>query len=375
MKIVWLSDMDVTGSGYKNLSVSLCSELAKLGHEIKVLGINYNGQEHHFNFSIIPLPNIQLVPPMLHNLGGMWGFDVVITAIDISWHQRIMSMFPDRAWPYWGIFPIEAPPLSKSWAELVAKMNRSFVLSEFGTEETRRMGVDATYLPIGIDTESWRKPSEQERSMLRGSYGYTDEDFVILTVADNQERKNLSRTAQIIRDFRDKYQVSVKWVLVTRIHSDVGWNLDDLSTAMNLKQEMLPLDRGMSFKELWALYALADCFLLTSKAEGVGIPALEAMAVGLPVVATDCTGLAESMRNGGGFPILPEKLEDDFIDPFGSSYRYLASPSSGVRQLHNVYTKQGTEVAKSRGRGYVETLRWERSAQIINTKLEELQNG
>lgn len=211
--------------------------------------------------------------------------------------------------------------------------------------------------------------------MLRGSYGYTDEDFVILTVADNQERKNLSRTAQIIRDFRDKYQVSVKWVLVTRIHSDVGWNLDDLSTAMNLKQEMLPLDRGMSFKELWALYALADCFLLTSKAEGVGIPALEAMAVGLPVVATDCTGLAESMRNGGGFPILPEKLEDDFIDPFGSSYRYLASPSSGVRQLHNVYTKQGTEVAKSRGRGYVETLRWERSAQIINTKLEELQNG
>ena len=361
--------MDVTGSGYKNLSVSLCSELAKLGHEIKVLGINYGGQEHDFDFSLIPCPNIQLVPPMLHNLGSMWNFDVLITALDIPWQQRIMQLFPQRNWLYWGIFPIEAPPLSQSWAYYLSQMDKQFIISEFGTAEAQRMGVDAIYLPIGIDTNSWRMPSEQERKMLRGSYGYTDDDFVILTVADNQERKFLSRTAQIVRDFRDKYELSVRWVVVTRIHADVGWNLADLASATNLTQEMLPLERGMSFRELWSLYALADAFLLTSKAEGVGIPALEAMAVGLPVVATDCTGLHENMLAGGGFPIEPEKLEDTFIDPFGNGYRYLASPASGVKQLHNVYTKQGTEVQTRKARGYVETLRWERSAQVINAEL------
>jgi glycosyltransferase involved in cell wall biosynthesis len=39
-----------------------------------------------------------------------------------------------------------------------------------------------------------------------------------------------------------------------------------------------PLGTGCRSGSLWSLYAAADAFLLTSKAEGLAMPVLEAMA-------------------------------------------------------------------------------------------------
>ena len=44
--------------------------------------------------------------------------------------------------------------------------------------------------------------------------------------------------------------------------------------------------------------ATADVFLLTSINEGIPLTVIEAMAAGLPVVATDVSGVAEVVRNG-----------------------------------------------------------------------------
>lgn len=373
MKIVWLTDMDVRGSGYKNLSVPLCTKLTESGHEIKVLGINYKGEEHNFPFSIIPCGVLTHAQAMVANLRNMWDFDVMIVALDIPLQEKIMSLFPERDFEYWGIFPVEAPPLTRSWAATLNLMDRQFIISEFGTEAAHKVGVSlAEFLPVGIDAEAWKVPTPKERQMLRTSYGYSDDDFVVLTVADNQERKFLSRTAQIIQAFKDTHHVSVRWILVTRQNSPVGWKLGDLAADLNLVNEFMPLERGMSFKELWSLYAMSDCFLLTSKAEGIGMPVIEAMSVGIPVVATRCTGMEESMTKGGGFPIEPEEHEVRFIDPFGNGNRYFASVKSGVQQLLNVYEKQGTKEQCSKARGYVETLDWDSSAQILNIALGEI---
>jgi glycosyltransferase involved in cell wall biosynthesis len=46
------------------------------------------------------------------------------------------------------------------------------------------------------------------------------------------------------------------------------------------------------------LLAAADLFLLTSVSEGIPLTLIEAMAAGLPVVATDVGGVAEVVENG-----------------------------------------------------------------------------
>ena len=375
MKICWITDMGV--SGYRNLSTPLCTKLAEAGHEIKVLGLGYQREEHWYPFSVIPCQNYNHIFAMTNNLLNMWDFDLMIVALDIPLQERIMQIrervlagLPGKSFKYWGIFPVEAPPLSRAWAHVLGKMDHQFIISEFGTAEANDKGISATYLPIGLDTEAWRLPVGDERSMLRGSWGLAEDEFVILTVADNQERKFLSRTAQIIREFKVKTGTELRWILVTREHLEVGWNINSLLSDHGLLQDTFVVERGIPFKELWSLYAMSDCFLLTSKTEGLGLPALEAMCVGTPVAATDCTGLADAMRNGGGFPITPEQAEVPHIDPFGNSYRYFASVESGVRQLMNIKEKQGTDVQVRNARGYVETLTWDRSAQVLKAALD-----
>lgn len=46
-------------------------------------------------------------------------------------------------------------------------------------------------------------------------------------------------------------------------------------------------------EELFALYAHADCFLFPSLYEGFGIPPLEAMTFGCPVIASNCASMPE----------------------------------------------------------------------------------
>ena len=53
------------------------------------------------------------------------------------------------------------------------------------------------------------------------------------------------------------------------------------------------------------LYSSADVFLFTSYAEGFGLPPLEAMACGTPVVTTDCKGIRDYARNGYNSLVVP----------------------------------------------------------------------
>jgi glycosyltransferase involved in cell wall biosynthesis len=50
--------------------------------------------------------------------------------------------------------------------------------------------------------------------------------------------------------------------------------------------------------ELPALYASADAFLFASTTETLGLVVLEAMAAGLPVIATPAGGVADNLRDG-----------------------------------------------------------------------------
>ncbi len=60
-------------------------------------------------------------------------------------------------------------------------------------------------------------------------------------------------------------------------------------------------------RELPALYASADAFLFASTTETLGLVVLEAMAAGLPVIATPAGGVADNLRdgeNGLAFPAM-----------------------------------------------------------------------
>lgn len=267
-KIVWISDFDVTSSGYANISIPICDKLGKRGYDVKAIGLGYDGREHNFEFSLLPAQSIMEVEAILANLQLLWKPDILIVALDIPYHGTLLNHLKNKGdMKYIGIMPIEGDPLCVSHAMILMQMDKALIISEFGTKEAEKVGVTAEHLQIGIDTDSWRIPTPQEKSDLRKAFGIDDSTFVVLTVAENQERKNLSTGLEIFAEFaKDK---DTKYLMVTREHSRAGWILTDLAQELKINDKFTILEKGMPFPQLWSIYAMADVFFLPSKAEGL----------------------------------------------------------------------------------------------------------
>lgn len=377
-QIIYVSDFDLKGSGYMNISVPVCKGLVERGHDLKVIGMGYDGVEHNFPFGIIPAKNLAEALVMINNLRHLWNPSpqMVIVALDIPMQESMLVNLKGVGMPYIGIMPIESDPLCMSWAAILMQMDGVFIISEFGTQEAKKMGIDADHIQVGIDTASWRVPTSEERTALRKNLGFDDEEFVVLCVADNQERKLLSKTFEIVSAFRKNHHDKTTLVMVTREHLRVGWKLRDLAadSEYKLSDKFMLFERGLPFKELWSLYAMADVFLLTSKAEGLGMPILEAQAVGLPVVATGATAIMDHISDGRGYPI---DIAHCIRDPFGNGRRYVVDAVHGEEQLLRILDDQGIGVNATieKALEYIHKRDWDITVEAVDKKIKEVLDG
>ena len=128
----------------------------------------------------------------------------------------------------------------------------------------------------------------------------------------------------------------------------------------------------MNFNDLWAVYAACDMFFLSSKAEGLGLPLLEAMAVGLPVLATDCTAVHEVLDGGRG-----TLVDYDYLhrDPFGNGRRYWIDRNDALEKMEAIYTKTSAlniDRMVKKARKYVETRTWDIAVDQLESGLLKL---
>lgn len=396
--ILFISDFDFRGSGYLHIATSLCNELAtRHGRKVTALGIGYDRSQHNWPFSIIPVRQREWgrhIPAMVHNFiqmgkSGQWDeVEAIVVALDIPMHANMMKIKRENT-PYIGIFPIESGPLCNTWDFAIGHMSERLVISEFGKHMIDESGTNTSvYIPIGIDSTSWRMPSDVERKAIRKGMGYDEDQFVVLTVADNQERKNLSIAADVIE--RLKKHLNVRWSLVTRINCPVGWKLDDLMHQFDIIDQVDKYDKGLAFDRLWMLYASADAFLLTSKAEGLCLPILEAMATGLPVVATSCTAIPEHIwedpdwsrcsdgiwhkgkpRGRRGYGL---NVEYTTIDPWGNSVRSFPDPKHAVKLLRKIAKMKPSQKQDfiQPGRDYAVGRTWQRAGNVLEETLKRV---
>lgn len=72
-----------------------------------------------------------------------------------------------------------------------------------------------------------------------------------------------------------------------------------LRMVHDLRLEEVVFTGHLEDEDLRSCYAAADVFLCLSEHEGVGVPLLEAMSFGVPVVAFDAAAVRETLRGGG----------------------------------------------------------------------------
>jgi glycosyltransferase involved in cell wall biosynthesis len=164
----------------------------------------------------------------------------------------------------------------------------------------------------------------------------------------------------------------ISWTLVTRLDSPVGWKLDDLFMRYGIMDRVAIYNRGMPVDKLWLLYAAANCFLLTSKAEGLALPLLEAMACRVTTVGTNHAAIAEHLDGRLGYLIEPEY---GHLDPFGNGWRVWASAEDGIRKLTWLYEHGPDKDMLDRAEAYVRARTWEQAGQVLVEAIEKVKNG
>lgn len=142
-------------------------------------------------------------------------------------------------------------------------------------------GVDhAAFRPVPISAE------------FRSRYGLDGGSRYVLYVGAESPRKNLPRLLQAFAMLREMMP-DVRLIKVgTPEYLPQFRQLQQLIDALALEQHVRFIDHP-SEEDLVALYNVADVFVFPSLYEGFGLPPLEAMACGTPVVCSNAASLPE----------------------------------------------------------------------------------
>ena len=112
----------------------------------------------------------------------------------------------------------------------------------------------------------------------------------ILFVGVFQRRKNIERLLDAFRIIK-KESPGLKLVMVT---SYFGYGSREVMQKISEMKDDILLKVGVEQEELISLYNGAEVFLFPSLAEGFGLPVLEAMACGTPVVTSRLSAMPET---------------------------------------------------------------------------------
>ncbi len=115
--------------------------------------------------------------------------------------------------------------------------------------------------------------------------------FVLYVPGGFDPRKNFDRLieafAQLPADLRENYQL----VIASKLPDGVREDFTNKSLQAGLGAEELLLTGYVSDNDLIGLYNLCKLFVFPSLHEGFGLPALEAMACGAPVIGSNTTSI------------------------------------------------------------------------------------
>lgn len=124
-------------------------------------------------------------------------------------------------------------------------------------------------------------------------------DRYILYVAGYVTYKNHDKVIQALHILKGKRHIPHKFVAVGSVTSpSYAGYLKKLVADLNLESEVLFLDY-LPHEQLVFLYQGADAFVFPSSCESFGIPVLEAMACGVPVVASNRSSIPEIVGDAG----------------------------------------------------------------------------
>ncbi|MEI6738439.1 MAG: glycosyltransferase, partial [Pseudomonadota bacterium] len=158
----------------------------------------------------------------------------------------------------------------------------------------------------------------QEKSRVCQKYHLKASDQYMLSVATLEPRKNIAHLIRaFVRFIREDQISTLKLVLV----GTKGWKFDAIFDELTLVgdiRERIVITGFVPDEDMAALYSNAMAFAYPSLYEGFGLPPLEAMQCGTPVISSDNSSLPEVVGDAG--ILLPAKDESALVSAIRALY-------------------------------------------------------
>lgn len=253
------------------------------------------------------------------------------------------------------LFPGEVSFRARLLFDLLTRLalsasRRAVTISQSARHDlTQLYGIDQDRIAVTAlaADERFHPQSPELIQQLRIKYNLPD--HYILSLSSNKPHKNL---ATLIEAF-DLVTRSGAPMLVIAGHWDARFPQAHEKTRQHSLEKKVRFLSNVANEDLPALYAGAEMFVFPSRYEGFGLPPLEALATGTPVICGDHSSLPEVVGDAA--------LRVDVTNPVAIAH--------GVAELLHNEQKRGE--LRSLGLKQAERFSWQKTAQQTLQTYEE----
>lgn len=220
----------------------------------------------------------------------------------VTLHDVIPITMPETVGPYYCKKFLDSIP------DILDKSDAIITVSEFSKNDIcRELGIPNSKVFVSrLAAEDIYSPMDKEiaKACVKQKYGIEDEFF--LYVGGYNPRKNIKSLLLAYAQIKEKLKKNYKVVILGK----PGRSYDDL---VKLCDELKICDSCIftgfiPVSDMPWFYNAASVFVYPSLYEGFGLPVVEAMACGTPVITSNITSLPE-VAGDGAITVSPEDYE------------------------------------------------------------------
>lgn len=279
----------------------------------------------------------------------------------------------------------------KGWLSNMNKFDAICVPSQHNKRALQNSGVKVPIfiVPHGVNTVEFH-PKNKKLTLPRAAGKFT-----FVSVFGFQHRKN---PEGLLRAYWEEFSSKDNVILVIKTNGYAAYENEkwiqqkiwQYKKRLGIRKDTAPvviIGKRFSEKQLKGLYTLADAFVLPTRGEGVGLPFLEALASGVPVIATGWGGQTDFLTHNNSF-LIPFKLKNPSISmnsrhAISRKFRHLfaqkgqlwAEPDlhSLKKIMRKAYDNPGLCKAKGlQGRRDMFQLSWDHAGKLMKRAVEKV---
>ncbi|MBP1964275.1 glycosyltransferase family 4 protein [Paenibacillus aceris] len=254
----------------------------------------------------------------------------------IQWKKERSSFDPIILNTVW-----ETTMTPKGWLPEMNKFDAICVPSQHNKRALENSGVKVPIfiVPHGVNTKEFH-PNNKKLDVPSAAGKFT-----FVSVFGFQHRKN---PEGLLRAYWEEFSSADNVILVIKTNGYAAYENEkwiqqkiwQYKKRLGIRKDTAPvviIGRRLSESQLKGLYTLGDAFVLPTRGEGVGLPFLEALASGVPVIATGWGGQMDFLTPNNSF-LIPYQLRNPSVS--------MNNPHAISRKFSNLFAQKGQKWAE-----------------------------